>query len=342
MIQEALACLKDSGCVLAEESEALVKRVQAMHEAEAKQAADAKAAAPPEPKKVPGTSLAAALDGYKSLQNLARKVDRRRDSLARAKRKLAEREQEFEQAKKNLEEAKMFLEERELEEAAASREYLQLELAVKASPSSLLEGDPETQAMDATGLVAFKVFADGLAEGVESEPPAFPEALQLVFRKCVAVFGYDKCMGTQKQKEVEPPTGPQNPGPQLPVKPEMGSAVPTLTGGGAAMEAPNPLSPKGDAGGKGPSPATPPLRPESKKQKKRDGDDGDDGMGVPAALPLPAGGRGLGEDCSALPPSSLRHTLRPSRGEGTVPRDRGLAPGPLPALPRCPPGGRAG
>jgi hypothetical protein len=267
--------------------------VLAKQEADALQAASAKETAPPEPKKEPGNSLAAALDGYKSMQNLARKLDRRRESVEKAKRKLAEREQELEQAKQNLEKAKQFLDERELEEAAVSREYLQMELAVKASPSSLLDGNPEAQAMDPTGLVAFKAYADGLAAGVAGDPPAFPEAMQLVFRKYVAVFGYEKCTGTRPPTQNGALTGPTASGPQLTVEPEQGSAVPTLAGGGAAAVL-QPLPPTGNEGAKSSSPATPPLLPESKKQKTREGDNGDDGMGGLAALPPPAGGVGLG------------------------------------------------
>jgi hypothetical protein len=279
--------------VSAEERDALAKRVQAQKEAEAAQAALAKEATPPDPKKEAGNSLAAALDGYKSMQILAKKLDRRRESVEKAKKRVAEREQELEKAKQELEKAKEFLEERELEEAAVSREYLQMELAVKASPSSLLDGNPEAQAMDATGLVAFKVFADGLAAGEARDPPAFPEALQLVFRKYVAVFGYEKCMGTPPPTKNEAPTGPTASGPQLTVETELGSAVPVLAGGGAAAGL-QPVPPKGGEGTKSSSPATPPLRPESKKQKIREDDSGDDGTGGLPALPPPAGGVGLG------------------------------------------------
>jgi hypothetical protein len=307
----------------ADESEALAKRVQAMQEAEAKKAAEAKEAAPPEPKKVPGNPLAAALDGYKSLQNLARKLDRRRDSVERAKQKLALREQEFEKAKKNLEEAKTFLEDRELEEAATTREYLQLELVVKTSPSSVLEGDPDAQASDPTGFATFVAYAEGLAAGVECEPPPFPKAMQLVFQKYVAAFGYEKCMGIQQPKEAEHTAGQQTSGSQPPVKPELGPALPVPPRGGAAVVASNPLSPKGGEDGKGPSPATPPLRPESKKQKLRDGDNGDDSMGMLAPLSLPAGGVGLGRGLFGTAPTLTSASVAAlPGGGGDAPRSR--------------------
>jgi hypothetical protein len=282
----------DSGCVSAEERDALAKRVQAQKEAEAAQAATDQAVAPPEPKKESGNSLAAALDGYKSMQILARKLDRRRESVEKAKKRVAEREQELDKAKQELQKAKEFLDERELEEAAVSRDYLQMELAVKASPSSLLDGNPEAQAMDATGLVAFKVFADGLAAGEARDPPAFPEALQLVFRKYVAVFGYDKCMGTVPPVKSEAPTGATVSGPQLTVEPGLGPAVPCTDGGGAAAGS-QPVPPLGGEGTKTSSPATPPLRPESKKQKIRE-DTLEAGTCGRATLPPAAGGVGLG------------------------------------------------
>jgi hypothetical protein len=227
------------------------------------------------------------------MQILARKLDRRRESVEKAKKRVAERERELDKAQQELEKAKVFLEERELEEAAVSREYLQMELAVKASPSSLLDGNPEAQAMDATGLVAFKVFADGLAVGEARDPPAFPEALQLVFRKYVAVFGYEKCMGTVPPTKNEAPTGSTASGPQLTVEPGLGSAMLCLDGGGAAAGL-QPVPPKGGEGTKTSSPATPPLRPESKKQKISEGDNGEAGNSGRATLPPATGGVGLG------------------------------------------------
>jgi hypothetical protein len=281
-LKAALECLKGKGCLSAEELAEVEKRLLARQEEEAKQAGTAVASAeasPPEEKTLPSTKLAAAAENYRLVQKLASKLDNRKDSVARAKAKLAQREQELEQAKKNLEQARTFLEERELAEEEVRREYLAAELAVKASPSLMLEENPEEQAQLESSLVAFYAYGNTLSQGKQGEPPAFPETFQHVFRKYVKVFGYEKCMG------IPPPEGSK----QASGSPADADAKETP---------PDSIAPKGAEKGEETSPGTPPLLPESKKQKT--GGVGGAGEKVveedmlPAAFPLSVGGAGLG------------------------------------------------
>jgi hypothetical protein len=213
-----------------------------------------------------------------------------------------------------LAEATTWLEERELEEEAIRREFIQAELAVKASPSQLLAGDPEAQAMDASALVSFKAFADLLASGKQTTPPEFPPFLQVCFRKYIEVYGIDNCLGkfgdlgrVQQASVAE--------GIPSSAKPGDASASSAVDGAGQPMDG-APSSDEGDTT-RGANPATPELRPEAKKQKTGGGDPPKETELPPIAPSMGSGGVGLGRGIFGTPLTAAHLSALPGTPNAT-------------------------
>jgi hypothetical protein len=327
-LKTALATLLGSDCLSTAEAEEVKKRVSELEEKEAtaKEAAAAAAASggagPPEEKKVPGTKLAEAVDCYRQVQRLARKLDERKISVEKAKKRLAEKQQELEQAQAALEKAKDFLAERELAEEEIRREYLAAELAVKAAPS-LMADDPDGQAAMENDFLAFINFGKAVERGAVAEAPAMPSNVQSIFRKCIDIFGYEKCTGMALpgQLDVAGRGDPSQQGDPSAAQPGQAPAV-SVPDAGEAAKPPAASAPNGEDEASRVSPGTPPLRPESKKQKI--GDSGSVGTGglpekpLPAAIPMPCGGAGLGRGLFGAPLTSASVATLPGNAQASA------------------------